>query len=174
MTSFIDSLIELLIKGIPESFLFVLAVNVFTRTKFDLKKYLVLGSIFTLITYLTRWLPINLGTHTMLSLLALIFLYLIAYKVDLQYIIKSIISVIAIAIIIVVSELIDLLLLSEIYGKIKAEELLNSSSPLIKSVSALPSILIFGIVVLVIYLIMSKKDKSKVKEHGKTDQKTGK
>lgn len=174
MTSFSDSVIELLIKGIPETFLFVWAVNVLTRTKFELKKYLTISIILMIITYLTRWLPISLGTHTMLVLLCLIFLYLITNKLDLQFIVKTITSIILIAIIVVVAEVLDMMLLTAIFGKITAESYFNSTSSLIRSVSALPSITIFGIIVLMIHLIMSKKDKKGLCKDGETVKKVGK
>jgi len=174
LTLFLESLIELLIKGLPESFLFVLALYIFTRVKFDYKKYMLLSLMLTLIIYLTRWLPINLGTHTMLSLLFLILLFLIVNKVNLQNIIKSIISVVILAIILMISEVLNLLLFNAIFGQAESEKLFNSSSALIKSVSMLPSTIIFALTLLVIYFLLLIYDKSKKAKDGKASEKIGK
>ena len=171
--SFSASLFDLLIKGIPESFLFVLAVFVFTRIKFEMKKYIILSLVFTLIVSLTRWLPINLGTHTMLSLLILIVLFIVANKVDLQSIIKTIISVIIIAIIIVISEELNILLLLAIFGQSKTDELLSGSSVMV-SVYEIPSTVIFAVIILISHLIFVKIDKSKKVKDGEIGAKTGK
>lgn len=166
------SIVELLIKGIPESFLFVLALFIFTRTKLTLNKYLIMSICFTIVTYLTRWLPINIGTNTMLSLLVLIFIFLIANKIDLRFIVKTIISVILIALIILISEAINIFLLSAFVGMQSAEDMLNSGNAVEKSLSALPSIIIFGIVVLIVYLVMKKRDKKRTK-HGEDGKGAG-
>jgi signal transduction histidine kinase len=165
------SLFDLLIKGIPESFLFVLAVYVFTRIRFNFKKYVILSLIFTFIIYLTRWLPINLGTHTMLSLLILILLFIVANKVDLQMIIKSIVSVIIIAIIIVISEELNVLLLIAFWGQSKAGKLLSGSSIMV-SVYEIPSTVIFALVILASYFVLAKIDKNKKVKNGEIGAKT--
>jgi len=173
LDKFLESLIELLVKGIPESFLFVLAVYIFTRIKIELKKYILLSLIFTLVTYLTRWLPVNLGTHTMLSLLILILLFLLANKVNLQNIIKSIISVIVIAILISISEVLNLFLFNAIFGQAEAEQLFNSSSAIIKSISMLPSTIFFAFILLILHFILKIYDKSKKAKDGKASEKIG-
>ncbi len=164
------SILEMLIKGIPESFLLMFALYIFTNTRVAIKKYLLLSSILTVITYFTRWFPINLGTHTMLTLLLLIVIHLTANKGSLHYIIKTIVSVIVIALIILVSETIDMLLLAQIYGNKEANEMLTSSDAVIKSLSALPSIVIFGLVVLIIYIVLEKK-RNKKDNDGKAGKK---
>jgi hypothetical protein len=146
------------------------ALYIFTNTRVAIKKYLLLSSILTVITYFTRWFPINLGTHTMLTLLLLIVIHLTANKGSLHYIIKTIVSVIVIALIILVSETIDMLLLAQIYGNKEANEMLTSSDAVIKSLSALPSIVIFGLVVLIIYIVLEKK-RNKKDNDGKAGKK---
>ena len=173
LDKFLESLIELLIKGIPESFLFVLAVYILTRIKFDFKKYIFLSFIITVTTYVTRWLPVNLGTHTMLSLLILILFFLLVNKVNLQNIIKSIISVVILAIILVISEVLNLLLFNAIFGQAEAEQLFNSSSAIIKSISMLPSTIFFAFILLILHFILKIYDKNKKVKDGKVSEKIG-
>ncbi len=164
------SIWELLIKGIPENFISMIALYIFTNTKVTIKKYVILSLILAVITYFTRWFPINLATHTMLVLLALMLIHLAANKGDLNYIIKTIVSVIVIALIILISETLDFLLLAQIYGQEKANEILLAGDPILRSLAALPSIAIFGAVVLVVYLI--KKTKTR-KRNGNLGEKAG-
>lgn len=167
------SLIQLLIEGIPESFLFVLAVYIFTRIKLNVKKYLSLSLIFTFIIYLTRLLPINPGTHTLLSLLVLIIIFIITNKVDLQNIIKTITSAIIIAIIIAVSEELNILLFFAFLGQSKTDKLLSGSS-IITTVCEIPSTIIFALIILISNLILIKIDKNKKAKSGKISEEISK
>jgi len=173
VSKFLDSIIELLIKGVPESFLFILAIYILTRIKFDLKKYLFMSLIITFISYITKWLPINMGTHTMLSLLILILIFIIVNKVNLQNIIKSIISVIVVAIIIVISEVLNELLLVAIFGQAETKKLFDFGSAVIISVCMLPSTIIFAFILLILYFILLKYDKNKKVKDGKASEKIG-
>lgn len=173
MSRFSLSLIELLIEGIPESFLFVFAVYIFTKLKFDIKKYLLISLALVVVTYITRWLPINLGTHTMLTLLVLIVLFIVINKVSLQYVVRSIVSVITLAVILVVSELLNLLLLIVLFGRQESEELLNSNSPIIKDISKIPSIVIFAAIILICHIVLLKLDKHKKDQNGNSGTEDG-
>jgi|GEM_PF-329286 hypothetical protein len=166
------SFFDLLVKGIPESFLFVLAVYIFTRIKIEIKKYLILSFLITIITFLIRLLPITLGVHTILSLLSLIILFIIFYKVNLQILIKTIISVIVIAIIVIISEELNLVFLLSIYGSKKTEQLLNS--PTTVSIYSIPSTIFFAVIVLIAFLVLSLIDRRKKGKNGVVSEKTGK
>lgn len=161
---------QFFIIGIPQGFLFVLATYIFTNTKFNFKKYIFISSIVTVLTYLIRFLPITIGVNTMLSLLVLIMAFLIVYKFDLPKIAELIVSVIVIFFIIGVSELFNELILNFAFGKAKSQALLNSSSSVIKSVSLIPSNIIFAVIVLIVYLILSNK-RNKKDENGKAGKK---
>ncbi len=155
MSNISISLIELLIKGIPEGLLDVLAIYILTKTPFDKKKYILISSIFIVTTYLIRWLPINLGVNTMISLLVLVVIFLCTTKIDLTKLIKSIISM---AIILITCEEINILLLIAIFGKNSAQELLSSSIG--KSLYGSPSTVFFAIVIFIIYFVIKKKAKN--------------
>ena len=166
------SLAQLLIIGIPQGFIFVLGIYILTRTKFELFKYLILSSIVTLLTYLIRFLPISIGINSMLSLLVLILLFLITYKLNLPQIIRLIVSVIAIFLFICFSEILNEAILYILFGKIRTQDLLNSSSPLIKSISMIPTNIILAILVLVSYIFVIKIKNKKAK-HGEVGKETG-
>lgn len=153
MSPFIASLIELLIKGIPEGLLDVFALYVFTKTPFDKKKYFTTAGIFILIVYIIRWLPINYGVNTMLNLLVLIVLFVTIHKSDIK---KIIISVIGITVILFISEELNILLLTAIYGLERTAELLTST--LGKTLYGIPSTIFFAAMIFGYYFIKKKRD----------------
>lgn len=163
MSNISISLIQFLIIGIPQGYLFVLAIFIFTKTKFDIFKYLLLSSVFTIITYLIRFLPISIGVNSMLSLLILIVMFLILYRLDLSKIIKLIVNVILIMLVISASEIINELIL-ENFGV--SQKILNASVPLTKSLYMIPSNIMFAVFVLISYLIMKNSSKKEKKIDG--------
>ena len=170
LTNISISLVQFLIIGIPQGFLFVLAIYLLTGTNFDQKKYLILSSAATVFTYLIRFLPITLGVNTMLSLLSLIILFLVVYKfqLDLPKSIRLIVSVIAIFIFICFSELMNELILVVLFGKARTEQLFNSGSDLIRSVSMIPTNAVLAVLILISYIVIKKKV-----DYGKTGAEIG-
>ena len=158
------SFIDLLVKGIPEGFLFVFAVYIFTRIKFDVKKYLILSVLFTILTYVYRKLPIFFGVNTILSLLTLILLFIVFYRVNLQILIKTIVSVIAIAIIIIISEELNFLILNGIYGHEKTQSLFKTEYGV--SIYSIPSTIMFAVIVFIVFFVLLYIDKHKKDNDG--------
>jgi len=172
MSSIAVNIIVLLIKGIPEGMLAVLALHLFTRTKLHPKKYLFLSFIYIAATYLIRFLPIALGVNTVLSLFVLIISFQLTYKTQLSQMIRAIVSSAVVLITIAISEVINMLGLIAIYGQSKAESMFTSQDGLIKSISTTPTNLIFALFMLIGYLILKKIDKRKL-DNGETGTKTG-
>jgi len=166
------SVTQLLIKGIPEGFLMILALHVFTRTKIEMKKYITISVLYIVITYLVRFLPITLGVNTMLSLLTMLLLFQATYKAQLGKVVRSVISVVAIIICVMISEMLNMLVLYTIYGQSKAEELLNFGTELTKSVATIPSTIFLGLFIFLAHLVLTKMEKRK-NEHGEDGKKTG-
>lgn len=159
--------ITLLIVGLPQSFLAILAFHFFSDTKVNTKKYIMLSLLCALITYLFRFLPIELGVNTVLTLLIMIVAFQFAYKTELSRVIRVIVSAVVAFILIAVSELADMLLLTALFGSYdKASELLNSEDGLIKSVSVSPSNLFFAAFIFIGYFILKKTRKRKNGEAG--------
>ncbi len=164
------TLIELLIKGIPEGFLDILAMYIFTRCKFDKKTYIILSCLFIAITYSIRLLPINFGVNSTLSILVFIILFVMIKKVEFSKAIKASIMVM---ILLFISEGLNMLLLISYYGKTKAEQVL-SSTPLIKSIYSIPSTLIFAVIILISYIIIFKLKKIRKNADGEISNQIGK
>lgn len=173
MSNISISLTQFLIIGIPQGFLFVLAIYIFTKTKFNMKKYLLIGSIVTVLTYLIRFLPITVGVNTMISLLALILVFMFVYKLDLPKIVNLIVSVIAIFLFIGISEFVNEIILDLLLGRVQTQALQNNGSALVKSLLWIPTNIIFAILVLVIYFIAFRKKSGKDKD-GQAFEEAGK
>ena len=147
------SLIEFLVKGIPEGFLFAWAMFVFTRTKMDKKKYILISLTSSITTFAIRLLPINYGVNTMLSLLVLIILFISICKVDIT---KVILSALGVTIILFISEELNILLLRSIFGTEKTIALLTSTMG--KTIYGIPSTFFFALILLIAKVIIRKKD----------------
>lgn len=173
MDGIASSVAVLLMKGIPEGMMATLALHLFTRTKVDFKKYLLLSFIYILATYLIRFLPITLGVNTVLSLFVLILCFQFAYKYQLSKVISSIVSAFVIMILIAVSEVINMVLLTALYGEARAEELFNSRVGIEYSLSGMPSTIFTAIFILIGYFIIKNFDKRKQK-NGEAGKETGK
>lgn len=172
MSNISISLTQFLIIGIPQGFLFVLAIYIFTKTKFNMKKYLLISSIVTVLTYLIRFLPITIGVNTMLSLLVLILVFMLVYRLDLPKIVHLIVSVIAIFLFIGISEFADELILELLLGRAQTQALQNDGSSLVKSLLWIPSNVVFAILVLIVYLVFRKRQNRKG-QNGEDCKKTG-
>ncbi len=143
------TLLELLIKGIPEAIFFALGMYAFSGTKIVKERWPGLR-IFTLImfswTYFVRLLPINYGVNILLVLIITIFLGVKFLKIPLIQCIKaSLLNAIAI----VVGEGLNFLLLQVVYGTQKTQEIIGN--PFLKAINTIPSTIIFGSIVIFIY-----------------------
>lgn len=158
------SLVELLIKGVPESLLIILALHLYTHTKINLKKYFALSFIYLILTYVIRMLPIHLGVNTMISILVIILLYQVIYKGQLDKATRLVISSIAILLIIMLSESLNALLLLVIFGKDKMVLLLSDVDPLKKCVSTIPSTVFTAIFIFAGWALLVKYEKRKAED----------
>jgi hypothetical protein len=139
---------------IPEAILFVLAVFVFTKTKFDKNRYMISWILYSISGYLVRFLPIDFGIHTVLNLIVLIIL---AVKLNKIGIIKAIQAAIAIILTMFISEGINVAIIQFILKKDINTIFTDSMQKLFYGV---PSLLIFGAVVGIFYMKTAAKKNS--------------
>ncbi|MPM22774.1 hypothetical protein SDC9_69232 [bioreactor metagenome] len=166
-------MITLLIIGLPQSVLAVLAVQFFTKTKIDIKKFLLISLICAVSTYLFRLLPIAIGVNTVLTLFVIIVSFQFIYRNQLSKVINVIISAVVSFILIVISEVCNMLLLTLIYGGYdEASKLLNSKNGLTQALSGIPADIFFAIFIFVGYYILNKIEARKMKD-GETGKETG-
>jgi hypothetical protein len=143
--------LEFLIRGIPEGLLFVLAAYTFSKTHIDKKRYLLSSMLLAIIVYLVRLLPIQLGAVTILNIIVLICLSVFINRLE---VLKAIRSGIIIMILGFICEGINLFIIQFIL-KENMEEIFNN--PTLKVLYGMPSVLIFGCIVIFFYLKLIKK-----------------
>ena len=149
------SLFEFIARGFAEEFLFVLAVHAFSKTGINLKKYLLSGTIFWILAFLIRLLPIQYGIHTILSLISLIVLVSWINKID---IVKAIRAGLITFILTFVFEGINIFIIQFI---LKVDINIMMNNPILKTLYGLPSIILFGIFVITYYIRLSRRKELK-------------
>lgn len=152
--------IEFLLRGIPESFLFILAIYVFSKTKINKKIYIISSLLYAIATYIIRLLPINYGVHTILSLLFLGFLIIYYNKIDS---IKALSSTIIIYLIQILTEGVNVVVLNIM--NVNIEKLVDN--PFTKTILGIPSLLLSYLIVFIFYYINRKKEENNGRVYSK-------
>lgn len=165
------SIIELFMKGIPETLLIVFAIHALMNIKIDTKKFCILCILGLITTYLIRLLPINVGVNSILLLIAWVVFSQVLYKLDISKILKLILSVFFIILLIFSVELINMVLLNAYFGEAEAAALWNSDSAWTRSLASLPATVFFGIFILISWLVVKSFRKHKEIINGKSSQK---
>jgi len=133
--------IELILRTIPEGFLYMLGIYIFSYTKINKSKYIISSLITGIIIFLIRELPISYGIHTILLILIIAFFNMFYNKVDA---VSSVSSTIIIFVLQIISEI----------GNVSLLNLLNLNidllfkDPIMKSVLGIPSLLITLLLIL--------------------------
>jgi hypothetical protein len=146
--------IEFFLRAIPESFIVIFAVYIFSKTEINKKKYLITSIMFSLIIYTARMLPISYGVHMILSVLILLFIIISYNKIDVISGIKSIIFTYLVQLI---SEAINVLILNLM--ELDLETLFKD--PINKTLLGIPSLTITAIIISIFYIINKKRRKLK-------------
>jgi hypothetical protein len=144
--------IEFFLRAVPEGFLFIFAVYIFSKTNIIKKKYIVSSVLFAVIMFIVRLLPINYGVHTILGLMFLVILTSTYNKVD---VIKSMRSALILVLIQFLTEGINILILNLI-PNINIYTLVED--PIIKAIVGLPSLIMATLVVYIFYAVNKKKE----------------
>lgn len=150
------SFLEILVRGLPESFMMILATYTFANKKLDKKPYLTSSLIMALVVYIVRLLPINYGIHTILSIFVLIFLTVNINKIDLIVCIKSSILVLML---LLLCEGLNLWFIQNILHK---NLTVLSTSLVEKFILGIPSTILFSVIVILNYLILLKRDVGRI------------
>ncbi|MGV8905459.1 MAG: hypothetical protein ACOH15_02535 [Acetobacterium sp.] len=152
------TLLELIIKGIPEAGIFTLGIYAFSKTKVNLKKYLPAALLIFILTAFIRLLPINYGVNMMIILMCAIFISVNLLKIQLFPTVKAILIN---AVAVVLGEGLNFLLLQVTYGSQRTLEIIGN--PVLKTINTIPSTIIFGIIVVTVYyfnVIRAKENKN--------------
>lgn len=148
------SAIELFTRLIPEVLILIFASYAFSKTKIDGKKYVISVIILGMCVFTIRMLPINYGVHTILNIIALTVIVSCINKID---IIAAIKSSLVTAVLLFVSEGINVVLLKLTIGTNKLNEIIEN--PITKTIYFLPSLFGLAIIVTIYYYYLKKREK---------------
>ena len=155
-----SSINYIIMRTFPESLILILSGMILLDLKINIKKLVKQSILLGICVVLIRILPINFGVHTVLSMIAL---GIMLFKIYSKDILKICISICEIFISIILSEGIYVFLMTFILN-IPTEILMNNTS--IKgALITLPSLAITFIIVLIFKKINTKIYKSLIKEN---------
>jgi len=149
------TLLEFFARGMPETFLFIFAAYAFSKNELNLRRYLLSSVLFAVLSYVIRLLPIQYGLNTILSVIVFITLIIKINKID---IVKAIKSGIAIVILELICEWINIFIIKYLF---KADINFVFNDPTLKILYGIPSLLIFGCIIAIYYFILLKRKELK-------------
>lgn len=150
------SWIDFFLRFIPEALIIILAGYAISKKDIDIKLWFISSIILSLLNLLFRSLPINTVLPMVLSSISAIIILNFINKIKT---VKSILSTIICFVILILSEGINMILLEKVFG-LNTKKIFLSSNILMKNLYGLPSLVIFALVVIVYYLLFTKRKKS--------------
>ena len=149
------SMFEFLLRGLPEAFLFVFAAFTISKTKLDIKKYIFASLTLALVAYGVRFLPIQYGINTILNLFVIIVLMNVVNKIDMITAIRTGVTIIIIEFI---CEGLNVLFIQMI---LKINMNYVFTNPELTVVYGLPSLVLFGLIIIAYYSILKNRKELK-------------
>ncbi|MCB2305543.1 hypothetical protein LGL08_04885 [Clostridium estertheticum] len=147
------TLLEMFLRSLPEEFLIIFAVYVFSKTVINVKKYIISSMFFVIAVCLIRLLPIQYGVHTILNVIVIIILTTNVNKIS---IIKSIQASIMAVILEFVCEGINVFI---VHYAFKVNVKYAFSERLLKIIYSIPSLVIFAAIIFTYYFYLVRKNK---------------
>jgi len=155
-------LFEVFLRGIPEAFLIIIAVHVFSNTAINIKKLIISSTIFLIVGSLIRMLPIQYGVHTILVIVVGILLTVNICKIG---IIKSIQANLMSLILEFICEGANVYIIKYVF---KENIMYLISKPTLKILYGVPSLLIFTTIISIYYFYITRMKKLKGVIDGET------
>lgn len=145
---------ELIVRLIPEAFIFIFATYVFSNTKLDAKRYINSSVLLGICIYFVRKLPIDYGVHTILNIILQTVIVAGISKISIA---KAIKSAIVSALCLFILEAFNILILSLIFKEELEAIMLN---PTAKIIYGSPSLICFVVIIMICYHV-NKRGKIK-------------
>ncbi len=147
------SLLEVVLRALPEGFLIIFAVYAFSKSVISVKKYIISSLIYVMAVYLIRLLPIQYGVHTILNIIVIIVLTTNINKIG---IIKSIQGSIMAMILEFICEGVNMIIIRYIF-KVNVVNILSNTS--LKILYGIPSLVIFATTIFTYYFYLAGRKK---------------
>lgn len=135
------SFLELFIRLIPESFTMLYLINVLSKEKITIRKYLIISAFVSILVYLVRFLPIYFGIHVIVNII----IYIYVVTVSGIPIVKSIRNTLLAFLILEFCEFINMILL--LVFNIEIDEYTNI---IFKNLLGSPSLILFIFIIIII------------------------
>lgn len=135
------TVLEIILRLIPEGFLFMFASYTFSKCTIIKSKLLISSLLLGITTYIIRSFPINFGVHSVLGIVAVVMLTVNINKID---IIKSISAAVITMIIGFLAEGINVFIIQSI---MKEDISKIFEDPVSKSLYGIPSLLIMALII---------------------------
>ena len=149
--------IEFFLRTIPEIFILIWGVHVISRRSFDIPKYIISSMVLAIITFFTRWLPIDLGIHMIINII-LIIVSMVIIGIPL---IKAIYSTLLIVFMLTLSEFLNMMILS----LLNINTNINILDPFIKCLYGSPSLILLSLFIIITnYLLKMKEVRKELKD----------
>jgi hypothetical protein len=136
-----------------QGFAMILGIYAFCRSKVEGKKYLIASAMMIVVLYVMRLLPIQAGIHTILDLI-LCFLIAVLYLKMPAF--NAIRSILIMTVLLLLTELLNVFSMTQLLGKARFDALM--ADPVSKYIVGLPAAVVFAGIILVVYLILKKKN----------------
>ena len=135
------SFLELFIRLIPESFTMLYLINVLSKEKITIRKYLIISAFVSILVYLVRFLPIYFGIHVIVNII----IYIYVVTVSGIPIVKSIRNTLLAFLILEFCEFINMILL--LVFNIEIDEYTNI---IFKNLLGSPSLILLILIIIII------------------------
>lgn len=143
------TIIELILRAIPEAFLLTLLVYLICNKNVRNKAYFISSIIFAASMYLIRALPIQFGIHTIIIIMTFIVINNLINKIPVK---KSIVSSMTAMITLSVCESANFIILS--FTKVDIGKIYDD--PILKIVCFTPSLIFIIVISYILYLVKNK------------------
>jgi hypothetical protein len=147
------SVIEFLLRSIPEGLLFIYAAYVFSKEDMRLKPFLLSSILLAIASYGAQFLPIHRGINNILNIIVFILLSTKVNKIDFT---KSIKAIFGTMLLMFVCEGINVVLIQAVF-KLDIDYVF--SIPKLKAIYGIPSLLILAIIISSAHYIRTRMKK---------------
>ena len=144
--------LEFFIRGLPEGILLVFSIYCFSKTSIEIGRYSISAILMAIAGYAVRLMPIHYGVHTILNIIIVSILTIFINKIKIMKAIKAII------ITVILESICEGINLFIIYYILRIDINNTFKNPILKTMYGIPSLIIFGIIVLVYYKMLLNQE----------------
>jgi 4-amino-4-deoxy-L-arabinose transferase-like glycosyltransferase len=151
------SWIDFFLRLIPEGLIIILAGYAISQKDINIKLYLISSFIIAFLSFIYSQLPVSTTLPMVLTAISTVIILSSINKIKTR---KAILSTLICFVLLIITEGINMVLLNKIFN-LDTNKIFLSSNTLMRNIYGLPSLLIYGLIVLSCYLILKKRKEKK-------------